>query len=90
MVEQKPQRESIEKCAHRHYKKKNARVQKKLAELGMASKKTEQVEDDEEYDSFSDSDKRGELHKKRSLKQNGRRRHALAWPADWNRLLNLS
>ena len=37
-------------------------MQKKLAELGMASKKTEQEDYEDEYESFSDSDERSELH----------------------------
>ena len=56
-MEQNPPRESIEKCTHRRYIKKNARVQKQLAELGIASKTTENADQEDDYeDDYEDED----------------------------------
>ena len=41
---------------------KNARVQKKLAELELSIQKTEQEEDEDEHELIYDPDDRGELH----------------------------
>ena len=59
-----PPRETIGQCADKRYKKRNARVQKKLAELRIASNKTEldDEEDGDEYEPISEPDARGELH----------------------------
>ena len=59
-----PPRETIGQCADKRYKKRNARVQKKLAELRMASNETEldEEDDEEEYEPIPEPDARGELH----------------------------
>ena len=56
-------RDSIDKCAERRYKKRNARVQKKLAALGMASNDRELEEEElDEYERIPEPDACGELH----------------------------
>ena len=47
-----PSLESIEKCADRRYKKRNARVQKKVAELRMATNYLERDEKVDEYEAI--------------------------------------
>ena len=60
-----PPRETIGQYAEKRYKKRNARVQKKLAALGITSNERELVEeeeDEEEYESIPEPDARGELN----------------------------
>ena len=58
----KQPRETIGQCADKRYKKRNARVQKTLAMLGLASNEKEPEDEEEEYESIPDPDARGELH----------------------------
>ena len=63
MVEvRKPPRDSIDKCTDRRYKKRNARVQKKVEALRMTSNRAVTNSEVIEYDPIPEPDAHGELH----------------------------
>ena len=60
-----PPRDSIDKCTDRRYKKRNERVQKTVASLGMARNERDQMEEEkmeDEYEPIPEPDAHGELH----------------------------